>query len=241
MKQNINPSLLNRNSKKEDNVLRGLVRSFSQGSLASCETNFNLDEMDSKLEEQDKKLKKLESIMLSLLTQNEEQRIQLEEQKKLLQEQQANSSSKIMELEGALENVVKSTKDFKDTISAKFQADAVAQQSVIEQRSLTIQADLKRSITSLKQEQEKDKQEITFLHNQELSRFLNLVACGEEQAAEQMLKKARRLATKYSLHIKFIKQPKVLEIDYLAIVFSMKLQKVYIDKIWKNRLFKILF
>ena len=33
MKQNINPSLLNGNSKKEDNVLRGLARNFSQGSL----------------------------------------------------------------------------------------------------------------------------------------------------------------------------------------------------------------
>lgn len=195
MKQNINPSLLNGNFKKEDNASSGLRRSFSQGSLASCETNFNPDEIDLKLEEQDKKLEKLESIILSLLTQNEEQRVQLEEQKKLLQEQQANSSSKIMELEGALENAVKSTKDFKDIISAKLQADAIAQQSAIEQRSLTIQADLKRSITSLKQEQEKDKQEITFLYSKELPNFLNLVACGEQQKAEQTLKIARRLAT----------------------------------------------
>ena len=153
MKKNSNSSLFNGSStKKEDNVLRGLIRSFSQGSLgSSCGTNFSPDEIDSALSKHDDKLEKLESIISPLLAQNDKQRIQL-----------ANQQDEINVLKEALKNAVKTIIDFKDTTSAKMQADA-AQQSVIEQRALTIQADLKRSITSLKQEQEKDKKEISFL------------------------------------------------------------------------------
>ena len=186
MKKNSNPSLLNGSSgKKEDNVLRGLIRSSSQVSLgSSCGTNFTSDEIDSALVAQNEKLEKLASIISPLLAQNDTQRIQL-----------ANQQDEINELKEALKQAVKTIIDFKDTTSAKLQADAVAQQSVIEQRSLTIQADLKRSVTSLKQEQQKDKQEISFLYSKELPGFLNLVAWGEEGKVEQILKNARRLAT----------------------------------------------
>ena len=121
---------------------------------------------------------------MSINKQNEEQGIQLEKQK-----------DEINELKEALKHAIKTIEDLEGTTSAKLQADAVAQQSVIEQRSLTIQADLKRSITSLKQEQEKDKQEITFLYSKELPNFLNLVVWGEEEKVEQILKDAKRLAT----------------------------------------------
>ena len=186
MKKNSNSSLFNGSStKKEDNVLRGLIRSFSQGSLgSSCGTNFSSDEIDSALSKHDDKLEKLESIISPLLAQNDKQRIQL-----------ANQQDEINVLKEALKNAVKTIIDFKDTTSAKMQADAAAQQSVIEQRALTIQADLKRSVTSLKQEQQKDKQEISFLYGKELPSFLNLVAWGEEEKVEQILKNARRLAT----------------------------------------------